>query len=100
LKIEDLWYRSRSAGGCAACRSVFSIKIDRIPSIPKSLNPLIPQSDPCPIFMQDLGNKLFQMPLQLIKNNNIIDPAINLALEEYFLIIYHIPLVWKLSGLK
>jgi hypothetical protein len=25
LKIEDLWYRSRSAGACAACRSVFSI---------------------------------------------------------------------------
>jgi lipoate-protein ligase A len=35
--------------------------------------------------MQDLGNKLFQMPLQLIKNNDIIDPAINLALEEYCL---------------
>jgi len=23
LKIEDLWNRSRSAGACAACRSVF-----------------------------------------------------------------------------
>jgi hypothetical protein len=28
------------------------IKIDRIHSIPKFLNPLIPQSDPGPIFMQ------------------------------------------------
>ena len=28
------------------------IKIDRIPSIPKFLNPLIPKSDPGPIFMQ------------------------------------------------
>ena len=27
-------------------------KIDRIYSIPKFLNPLIPELDPCPIFMQ------------------------------------------------
>lgn len=45
----------------------------------------MPESDLCPIFMQDLGNKLCQMPLQLIKNDDIIDPAINLALEEYCL---------------
>ena len=45
----------------------------------------MPELDPCPIFMQDSGNKLFPMPLQLIKNNDITDPAINLALEEYCL---------------
>jgi len=30
LKIEDLWYRSRSAGACAACRFVFYIAIDHL----------------------------------------------------------------------
>ena len=44
--------------GIEGLKDKINIKIDRIPSIPKFLNPLMPELDLCPIFMQDSGDIL------------------------------------------